>query len=95
MADSSASSSSATKSRNTLSLKDRMKVVKYARKHPKETSRELAKVFGCGCTQIQAILKKKDEIAEEYERNDTVLSLIFPSLKHGCLLTLCKKYYFI
>jgi len=50
-----------------------MKVVKYARKHPKETSRELAKVFGLGCTQIQTILKKKDETAEEYERNNTAL----------------------
>ena len=51
-----------------------MEVVKYARKHPKETSREVAKVFNCGCTQIQTILKKRDEITEEFERNDTSLS---------------------
>jgi len=51
-----------------------MEVVNYAKKNPKETSREVAKVFKCGPIQIQTILKKKDEITEEFERNDTALS---------------------
>jgi len=49
MADSSSSSSldssSTTKSINAVSLKERMEVVKYAKKHPKETLREVAKVW--------------------------------------------------
>jgi len=39
--------SSMTKSRNTLSLKKRIEVVNYVRKHLKEMSREAAKVFKC------------------------------------------------
>ena len=46
-----------------------MEVIDYNKKHPLISSRKLADIFGCGMSQIQSILKKKDDIIFEYETN--------------------------
>ena len=40
---------------------------KYANKNLSQSSRKIAKVFNCGCTQIQGI--KKKAILSDYEAN--------------------------
>ena len=51
-----------------LALKEKVKVLDYVNKNPGCSSRKLASVFNCGKTQIQGILKKRDEIMEEFEK---------------------------
>ena len=52
-----------------MSLQERVEVVKYAGENLRAGSRKIAEVFGCGRTQIQAILKNKETILKEYEAN--------------------------
>ena len=59
-------------SRNELSLKRKVEVINHANKNPLHSSRKIAEVFGCGRTQIQGILKKKEDILREYEANAPV-----------------------
>ena len=47
--------------RKELTLKERVDVVEYARKHPREGSRKLSEVFKCGRTQIQSIVKNREK----------------------------------
>ena len=44
-------------------------VITYHEKHPKLASRAIATNFGVGRTQIQNILKCKNELKTEYEEN--------------------------
>ncbi len=44
--------------RHDLTLKEKYEVIKVVRKQPKIGSRNLAKMFKCGKTQICTILKK-------------------------------------
>ena len=60
--------------RHELSLKERVKVIEYARKNPRVGSCAIAPAFGCGKTQIQVILKNRETILEEYESNATPAS---------------------
>ena len=46
-----------------------MEVIRYQKSHPKEGTRILAVRFGCGRTQIQSILKAKEEILKVFEKN--------------------------
>ena len=46
-----------------------MEVIEYNKKHPLISSRKLAEMFVCGRSQIQSILKKKEDIIFEYETN--------------------------
>ena len=55
--------------RKELTLRQRVEVIDYNKKHPLISSRKLADIFGCGRSQIQSILKKKDDIIFEYETN--------------------------
>ena len=57
----------ASKTRNELSLAQRVAVIEHSRKNPTHGSRKLAEHFQCGRTQIQSILKNKDAIMAEYE----------------------------
>ena len=52
-----------------LSLQKCMEVIRYKKANPKSRTREIADHFGCGRTQIQAILKQTTEILKEYEEN--------------------------
>ena len=62
-------SGSSSGSRNALSLKEKLEVLKYAKKHPKESARQLAGKFSCGRTQIQGILKNKDSLVRSFKDN--------------------------
>ena len=53
----------------SLTLKQRVELIEYNKKHPLISSRKLAEIFVCGRSQIQSILKKKDDILFEYETN--------------------------
>ena len=55
--------------RNELSLKRKVEVIEYLRKHHGSSSRTVAKDFDCGKTQIQSIIKNQGVILDEYERN--------------------------
>ena len=55
--------------KNYLTLKKKVGVIKEKNKHPSMTHRELAEMFGCGRTQIAQILKKKESIMELYQSN--------------------------
>lgn len=59
----------ASSSRNVLTLKQKVEVIDYVNKNPGSSSRKVSNVFKCGKTQIQSILKNKDEIMGEYEKN--------------------------
>ena len=63
------STSVSSVARKELTLKQRVEVIDYNKKHPLISSRKLADIFGCGRSQIQLILKKKDNIIFEYETN--------------------------
>ena len=52
-----------------LTLKQRVEVIRYQKSHPKEGTQILAERFGCGRTQIQSILKAKEEILKDFEKN--------------------------
>ena len=56
----------ATSSRNVLSLKEKLKVLKYIDQHPKESTRQLEEKFSCGKTQI---LRNKKSLVRSYEDN--------------------------
>ena len=56
-------------SRNESSLKRKVEVINHANKNSLHSSRKIVEVFGCGRTQIQGILKKKEDILREYEAN--------------------------
>ena len=58
-----------TAKRNGLSLKQRVKMINYAKNHPKEGYRRVAEKFGIGRTQAQKTLKEKEVILAEYENN--------------------------
>ena len=58
----------ATKNK-TLTLKETIDVITYHEKHPKLASRAIATNFGVGRTQMQNILKRKNEFKTEYEEN--------------------------
>ena len=59
----------ASKARNDLNLQHRVEVIEYKRKNQGVGSRKLSELFGCGQTQIQAILRNKKAILEEYDTN--------------------------
>lgn len=59
----------ATSSRNALTLKEKLEVLEYAKKHPKDSTRQLAEKFSCGRTQIQGILKNKESLVRSFEDN--------------------------
>ena len=54
--------------RKELTLKQCVEVIRYQKSHPKGT-RILAERFGCGRTQIQSILKAKEEILKDFAIN--------------------------
>jgi hypothetical protein len=54
-----------------LDLKTRYEVIKFSAANPKESTRKLAEKFGCGRTQIQNILLKRDEILSAFETNSS------------------------
>ena len=60
---------SSSRKRNELTLKQRVEVIDYHKKNPLAGTRKLAEIFSCGRTQVQLILKKKDEIQAEFEAN--------------------------
>ena len=55
--------------KKTLTLKEKIDVITYHEKHPKLVSHVIATNFGVGRTQIQNILKCKNELKTEYEEN--------------------------
>ena len=55
--------------KKTLTLKEKVDVITFHEKHPKIGSREIAVNFGVGRTQIQNILKRKNELKSEFEAN--------------------------
>jgi hypothetical protein len=57
--------------RHELDLKTRYEVIKFSDSNPKESTRKLAEKFGCGRTQIQKILLKRDEILSAFEANSS------------------------
>jgi len=63
----------ATSSRNALTLKQKLEVLEYAKKHKKDSTRQLADKFSCGRTQIQGILKNKDSLVRSFEDNAPLL----------------------
>ena len=56
------------KSKNTLTLKKKVEVIKAAEKS-RVGVRKLAEQFNCGRTQISSILKNKEALLELYESN--------------------------
>ncbi|MCP4923007.1 MAG: hypothetical protein GY915_03120, partial [bacterium] len=52
-----------------LDLKMRFDVFKYSQDHPQESTRKLAEKFKCRKTEIQNILKNKEEILKNFEAN--------------------------
>ena len=60
---------SASSKREELDLKTRYDVIQFSRANPRESTRKLAEKFSCGRTQIQVILRNKDEILKNYEAN--------------------------
>ena len=54
-------------SRKELTLKEQVEVIKYAKKYPRVGNRLIAQHFKCGRTQIQSILREKDEITTAYK----------------------------
>ena len=58
-----------TRTRKILNLKEKVAVLEYVKKNPGSSSRKISSVFNCGKTQIQNILKTKDEIMDEFEKN--------------------------
>ena len=58
-----------SKKRTYLTLKQKVKVIKYAEKNPSVKLRSLAQMFDCGRTQVSTILKDKDSLIEIYESN--------------------------
>lgn len=59
----------ATSKRNELTLKKKVEVIEYVKNNPGAGSRKLASIFGCGKTQIQTILLKKESIIADFEKN--------------------------
>ena len=59
--------------RKELTLKERVAVLEYARKNPKEGTRKLSEVFQCRRTQIQSILESREKIMESFRANDPLL----------------------
>ena len=55
--------------KKTLRLNEKIDVITYHEKHPKLVSHAIATNFGVGRTQIQNILKHKNELKTEYEEN--------------------------
>jgi len=45
-----------------INVKRKAEVLEYAKKHPKDSTRQLVEKFSCGRTQIQGILKNKDSL---------------------------------
>ena len=62
-----------TSSRNVLSLKVKLEVLKYTDKNPKESTRQLAEKFSCEEMQIQGILRNKESLVRSYEDNAPLL----------------------
>lgn len=63
----------ATKTATTTKAKrnelTKVEVIEYVKKHPGVGSRNVAKVFECGKTQIQSILLHQEVLLIEYESN--------------------------
>ena len=57
------------KTRKDLTLKEKVAVLEYMKRNPGSSSRKISSVFNCGKTQIQSILRTKDEILDEFEKN--------------------------
>ena len=57
------------KARNMLTLKKKCELIDMAKKNPHLSSRALAEKFGCGKTQVNKILSKRESILEQYESN--------------------------
>ena len=55
--------------RACLTLERRHEIIQFAKDNPTLGYRKLAKMFSVGKTQIQSIIKKKQEILEAYENN--------------------------
>ena len=66
-AGSKSSFSSSTKRKNTLTLEEKIRVIKCAEESPSLGTRVLAEKFNCGRTQIQTILKNKSSIKVQFE----------------------------
>ena len=62
-------SASSKRKREELDMKTRFDVIQCSKANPQESKRKLAEKFNCGRTQIQTILKKKDEILKNFEGN--------------------------
>jgi hypothetical protein len=61
--------SSSSKPRKHLTLKEKVEVIQLSQKSPKLSLRELGETFSCGKTQISCILKAKDSVMSLYEAN--------------------------
>ena len=57
------------KGKNTLTLKQKVDVIKTADSNPKISVRKLAEIYDCGKTQISSILKDRQSILELFEAN--------------------------
>ena len=55
--------------RSCLSLSERVEIIKFAEQNPSWGYRKLADKFGVGKTQIQKVLKSKEEITTAFESN--------------------------
>lgn len=55
------------RARVELTLKEKVSVLEYAKHHPDHGSRQIAKAFDCGKTQIQSILKSRDAIVKDFQ----------------------------
>lgn len=62
-------SCNSSRNRTCLTLEKRHEIIQFAKDNPTWGYRKLAKKFGVGKTQIQSIIKKKQEILEAYENN--------------------------
>ena len=62
-------STMSTKKRNTVTLKKNCELIDVAKKNPHQGSRTLAEKFGCGKTQVNTILSKRESILEQREVN--------------------------
>ena len=73
---SSGKAKAAKAARNTLTLKQKYKVIDTAKKNPGMSVRAIANKFLCGRSQIATILNNKETVVEQYESNMSSTSML-------------------
>ena len=63
------SSTAGKRKRQELDLKTRFEVIQFCDANPNVGKRKVAEKFECGKTQIQSILRKREEIVKDFESN--------------------------